>query len=112
MKSMKVINSGKNILVENCTSISINVFVKSVKDIIKEELLIKKSTLFGQEIDLVKSKIGINGFRYWFKCSFCNDKVGKIFVHPISKIVGCRKCLGLEYRSRRYKGMLESNKLN
>jgi hypothetical protein len=28
-------------------------------------------------------------------------------VHPLTSAIGSRKCLGLEYRSRRYKGMIE-----
>lgn len=109
MKTITSIDSGKNILVEHCNSISINLFVRGVRKTLKEELLIKKSTLLNQPIELTKSKAGFNGTRYWFKCTQCKNKVGKIYVHPISKIVGCRKCLNLEYRSRRYKGMLENS---
>jgi hypothetical protein len=33
--------------------------------------------------------------------------VGILYVHPITHAVGCRTCLGLEYRKRRFKGMAE-----
>ena len=106
---MPSIDSGKNILVDHCNSLSINLLIRNLRRQIKEELIIKESVLLNQTVEVVKSKTGFNGLRYWFKCHKCKNKVEKIYVHPISRIIGCRKCLNLEYRSRRYKGMIENS---
>lgn len=108
MKSIKVINSGRNILVEYCENLSINSFVSNVRDSVRNELLIKGADINGNKIELLKSDIGVNGYRYWFKCPICTKRIGKVYLHPINKLIGCRICLNLEYRSRRYKGMIES----
>jgi hypothetical protein len=44
----------------------------------------------------------------WFKCPLCGSRVGVLFRHPAANTVGCRRCLKLEYRKRRYKGMVEN----
>jgi hypothetical protein len=64
----------------------------------------------GIKVELTTSKTYVGGVRYWFKC-LCGRRVGVLFVHPISNILGCRECLGLEYRKRRYKGMEEVKKI-
>jgi predicted RNA-binding Zn-ribbon protein involved in translation (DUF1610 family) len=60
-------------------------------------------------IELTPSRTAFGGIRYWFKCPNCGDRVGMLFVQPITRVIGCRKCLGLEYRSRKYKGMIENS---
>jgi hypothetical protein len=62
-----------------------------------------------QSISLTVSKTRFNGLRYWFSCPMCQRRVGVLYVHPLTSEVGCRHCLKLDYRSRRYKGMIENN---
>ena len=110
MKAFSPNDLGKQILVEDCQRLSITTYLNIVKEKLKKELLcieIKKGNL---NIELIPSKTTFDGVRYWFKCPMCLQRVGILFVHPLSQSLGCRKCLALEYRSRRYKGMIE-NKL-
>ena len=110
MKSMSPNNSGN--LVEGSTKVSINKYVQEVRKQVKEELLIRSANILGTKIGLSQTQTGFGGTRYWFNCPICNSRIGTIFVHQITQRVGCRKCLGLEYRSRRYKGMVENVGLN
>ena len=60
-------------------------------------------------IGLMPSKTAFGGIRYWFKCPVCEMRIGVLFIHPLNRKVGCKKCLNLDYRSRRYKGMIENS---
>lgn len=108
MKSLKLNDFGKKYLVENCQKISIVDFSREAKKKVKESFLLSEIEVAGINVGLSTSETHIGGLRYWFKCP-CGKRVGVLFVHPISQILGCRACLGLEYRKRRYKGMVESN---
>jgi hypothetical protein len=108
MKSLKLNDLGKNYLVENCQKISIVTFTREAKRKVKESFLFSEIEVAGITVGLTTSKTHMGGIRYWFKCP-CGKRVGVLFVHPVSQILGCRACLGLEYRKRRFKGMVESN---
>ena len=105
MKSMSPNNSGN--LVEESTKVSVNKYVQEVRKQVKEELLIRSANVLSNKITLSQTQTGFGGTRYWFNCPICTGRIGTVYVHQITKKVGCRKCLGLEYRSRRYKGMVE-----
>ena len=111
MKTLKPNDLGRKFLVEECQKVSIKTFIKKVKDSLKEALL--KIELNCQEINIrISTSItSRNGVRYWFECPMCQRRAGIIYVHPITGILGCRTCLNLEYRSRRYKGMVENELL-
>ena len=108
MKTFNPNNSGKRLLVEECQKVSINQYLRGSKVKIKEALLSSKIDIAGVSIGLTTSGTNFGGIRYWFKCPSCNRRVGTLFVHPLRHTTGCRGCLGLEYRSRRYKGMVEA----
>ncbi len=108
MKSLKLNDLGNNHLVENCQKISIVDFSREAKRKMKESFLLAEIEVAGINVGLSTSKTHMGGRRYWFKCP-CGKRVGTLFVHPVSHILGCRACLRLEYRKRRYKGMIESN---
>lgn len=74
-------------------------------------LLMSEVEMAGIQLELITSKTGFGGVRYWFKCPLCDRRVGVIFRHPISGQIGCRLCLGLEYRQRRYRGMIEGKNM-
>ncbi len=42
----------------------------------------------------IKSPCNLGGFRIWFKCNGCSNKVGKLYS---GKRFRCRKCLDLKY---------------
>lgn len=109
MKTMMPNDLGKKYLVEDCQKISVNFFLKKAKQGLKEALINSELDIHGVIVELLTSKTGFGGFRYWFKCPSCQQRAGTLFVHAISRNLGCRACLRLEYRKRRYKGMVENN---
>jgi len=108
MKSLNPNNLG--LLVEECKKVEISDFLKKSKTELKKALIKSELEIDGLSIELTTSKTNYNGTRFWFKCPLCNLRVGVLFKHPASDVIGCRRCLKLEYRKRRYKGMVE-NKL-
>lgn len=108
MKTLQPYHSGKQILVEDCQRVSISAYLRKAKERLKKTLVAAELELGNLTIELTASKTSFDGTRYWFKCPRCNRRVGTLFVHPLTSAIGCRKCLDLEYRSRRYKGMIES----
>jgi hypothetical protein len=105
---MKPNDLGKTFLVEDCQKIEINNFLRTAKIKLKESLINSEIEAQGVSILLISTKTVFGGTRYWFKCPVCGGRMGTIFVHPVSQKLGCRTCLGLEYRKRRYKGMIEN----
>ncbi len=107
MKSMNPNDLG--VLVEECQKVKISDFLKKSKMGLKEVMIKSKLEVDGLNIELTTSRTGYNGKRFWFKCPLCNLRVGVLFKHPVNEAVGCRRCLKLEYRKRRYKGMIENS---
>ena len=105
MKSLNPNSLG--LLVEECQKIKISDFLKKIKIGLKEALIKSELEVEGLHIELTTSKTGYSGVRFWFKCPLCNLRVGVLFKHLTSNAIGCRRCLRLEYRKRRYKGMIE-----
>lgn len=105
---MMVNDLGKKNLVESCACIKITDFLRQYKRQFNNLMLSAGIELLGIEITLTTSKTGNGGIRVWFTCPICETRVGIIYKHPLNYSIGCRKCLNLEYRKRRYKGMLES----
>jgi hypothetical protein len=99
---------GKKLLVDQCQQIKMTDFIKKTKALLKETLL--QSSLQSDDYDilLIKSKTGFGGVRYWFGCPLCHGRAGVLYKHPLSQRLGCRKCLKLDYRKRRFKGMTEN----
>ncbi len=111
MKILPLNDSGeKYYLTEDCTEIKINKIIRHAKKDIKEVLVKAHITASGFEVNIIKRRLHHGGERFWFMCPICKLSVGIIYRHPLqSESIGCRKCLKLTYRSRRYKGMLEEN---
>ena len=87
-----------------------NSFLRQAKQKAKEMFLSFQIEAMDKKIELTTSNVHFGGVRYWFKCPVCARKAETLFVHPLTQQIGCRACLRLEYRSRKYKGMLEDNK--
>jgi len=95
------------ILTEECQKISIVDFSRQAKAKLKEAIMSSQVEVFDKNITLLTSRVNFGGVRYWFKCPLCDKRVGVLYIHPVSQKVGCRVCLGLQYRKARYKGMAE-----
>jgi hypothetical protein len=108
MKTIKSNDSGK-FLTDQCQQIGIDEFVAESKRNLKKEFIRQIIEMNGYNIELTTSALAHGGLRYWFKCPLCGQRVGRLYKHPLNQILACRKCNKLEYRSRRYKGMLETD---
>jgi hypothetical protein len=109
MKTLKANDLGKKFIVEECQKIEISKFLGIAKIGIKEALLKIELENENINIKLLTSLTHKNGLRYWFGCPICSKRIGVLFVHPISNILGCRNCLDLRYKKSRFKGMVENN---
>lgn len=99
-----------NVLVEDCKQLSVSGVLSSIKDEQKKALENTEIVIDGVPVTFCTSVLISGGKRIWFKCPLCEKRVAVLYKHPVSSDIGCRRCLRLEYRSRRYKKMLE-NKL-
>lgn len=104
---MKPNDLGKKFLVEECQKISVNLFLREARCGLKKTLISSKLEAQGLAVQLTTSKTGFGGIRYWFECPICKVRIGVLYAHPLNQQIGCRQCLGLEYRKIRYKGMIE-----
>ncbi len=102
-------NLGKKFIVEECQRITVKDYLQKFRIKLKEEVLSSVMEIARQEVRLDTTNTGFGGIRYWFDCPICSRRVGTLFAHPLNGKVGCRICLGLEYRGRRYKGMIEGS---
>ena len=112
---MKILNPndlGRKCLVEECQKIRIEDFLKTYRNKLKELVLASELEILGLKIELTTSKTCYNGIRFWFKCPLCKRRAGVLLKHPFTYEIGCRQCLNLEYRKRRYKGMIEGKLLD
>ena len=107
MKSYSSDDLGKSFLVEECQRIEINPLLRSAKEKLKATLLASEIEAVGVPLHIALSQSTF-GTRYWFMCPMCQRRVGVLFIQPITSAIGCRTCLGLEYRKRRFKGMVEA----
>lgn len=106
-KTLNPNDFGRKNLVENCQKIKIDDFLPQCKEKMKKELIKMALKLLGYQVNLTTSRTLFNGVRLWFKCPLCGERVGIIYKHPLSNKIGCRICLRLSYRKRRFKGMIE-----
>ena len=97
-------NLGKNLLVEHCHKVAVSDILRKYK----ESILHSQFEIMTTDVRLTTSQTGNGGTRFWFVCPNCKRRVGILLVHPLQGRLGCRACLNLEYKQRRFKGMLES----
>lgn len=105
---IKPYDFGKINLADVCQKIKIDDLVRVLKKDLKRKLITSQLNSLGYDINLVTSKTKFSGERIYFVCPNCNLRVGVIYKHPTLNILGCRTCLGIKYRKRRYKGMIEN----
>lgn len=100
---------GKKYLADQCQKICFSDFLKEANKQLKKAILQSLIEADGFEISLKESRTGSGGKRYWFSCPVCHKRTNVIYRYPVSQILGCRRCLKLDYRNHRYKGMIEGN---
>jgi hypothetical protein len=108
MKSSTPNDFGKKFLVEECQKITMSEYLLLAKTKLKEALLASETNISDTLVSFKTSETRFGGTRHWFACPSCNRRVGVLFIHPLTQDIGCRICLGLEYRKRRFKGMIEN----
>ena|SRR3989338_2419046 len=109
MKPSTLNNLGKKYLVEDCEKIRIDHVIRQVKKEVQKTVITAVAVVDGFEVKLTSHKLHHGGDRLWFVCPICRLPAGLIYRHPVQyDLVGCRRCLGLDYRSRRFKGMVEN----
>lgn len=109
MKTINHNNSGKKYFVEGCQKIHVDVIVREARRNVVPYLIQESAEINGVQILLTGKPLRHGGKRLWFVCPLCGLAVGVIYKHPVSRVVGCRHCLNLEYRCRARKGMAEKN---
>lgn len=107
MKSLTPNNLGKKYLIEDCHRVRMNDLLKAYRSKFKKLFLASELQMAGWNVELTTSKTHQGGIRFWFKCPTCKSRIGVLLKHPLTAVVGCRQCLNLEYKKRRYKGMIE-----
>ncbi len=105
MKTLSPNDFGKTFLVEECRQIRIKDLLKACRMRLKKVTLDLEISELGIKIELATSTTRFNGKRFWLACPLCTKNAGVIFQHPLTYKLGCRTCLRLDYRKRRYKGM-------
>jgi len=98
---------GNTFTVENCQQFDVNELVRSYIRQSKKLLIESAIQAAGYQVDLSETKTNFGGTRLWFVCPQCLGRKGVLLVHPVSNLLGCRQCLGVSYRSSRFKGMVE-----
>jgi len=109
MRTLNPNDLGKKCLVEECQKIRIEDFLRTYRNKLKELILTSELEVSGLKVELATSKTCYNGIRFWFQCPLCNKRAGVLYRHLLTNEIGCRQCLNLEYRKRRYKGMIEAS---
>ncbi len=105
---MKPNDFGK-ITVEDCQRLPITACLKAFQTQMKMAFLKSSLETAGIKIGLATTETGFGGVRYWFICPGCGKRIGVILIHPMTGKIGCRKCIEVEYRGKRFKGMIEDS---
>lgn len=102
---------GNRLLIEDCQKVSVTDLLKDYKQQLKQTMLRSQFEMLNENILITTSRTGNGGLRFWFACPRCRRRIGVLLKHPLQQELGCRKCLGLQYKARRYKGMIETKTL-
>lgn len=99
---------GEKYLVEDCQNIRVETITREARKDVVKSLVRGTVEISGFKVNLIGKPLHHGGQRFWFVCPTCNMAVGVIYKHPLSENIGCRQCLNLDYKSRRFKGMVEN----
>jgi hypothetical protein len=59
---------------------------------------------FDYTVQLDYTECNFGGYRTWFKCPDCSERVGKLYMPPGGYRFSCRECLELGYHTSRTSG--------
>lgn len=99
-------NNYGSFLNDTTSSVNIDDVVRALRLQFVESLTTQPIYVSNLELKLGQSDTGFGGRRFWFLCPLCSTRVGKIYIHQ--GIAACRHCFGVDYRSHRFKGMIEA----
>ena len=95
-------NNFDKFLINQCQKIDIKDLMVSIKEELLRDLILKSEINFDNiDIQFDYSKTGFNGSRIWVKCPICERKIRIIYKTP-NNLIGCRKCLNIDYESHLY----------
>jgi hypothetical protein len=97
----------QKVLADTCQRIEARKIVREHRKLMKHSLGESGIDINEVHISFTGSRTGNGGMRFWFSCPVCAKRVGVLYQR--SDAIGCRVCFKLDYRSHRYKGMIESN---
>lgn len=100
-------NLGNTFLVEDCQKVAVSDILRDYKEKLKETILRTQFEMLNENVLISTSRTGNGGLRFWFMCPRCKRRAGILLKHPLQNVLGCRTCLKLEYKKRRFKGMIE-----
>ena len=87
--------------VEDCECVRMEDLLGEAKKKLKIALLENELEIEGIPSEIITSKTGNGGIRYWFTCPACGERCGVLFRSPLNEnFIACRKCLNLTYKSQ------------
>lgn len=106
-KTPPAIDYGICNLVDSCPRLDISKLLPvSYREWQKKIVHSGQIEISGKTVKLATTQLPGGGLRLWFICPACNRRCA--ILHNNGSI-GCRTCLGLRYRSSRYKNMIEND---
>ena len=87
-------------LADNFTAIDADDLLKPISD--PSEIAVKweDGTTSKFQIPVTFTETAFHGRRVWFVCPRCQRRSRKLYVNGFYKILACRHCFGLRYRSQ------------
>ena len=108
-KSLNPYDFGNNFqLVENCQKISVDDLVRIATKDLKKRIVEAQIEALGINLNLTTTSTRFAGQRLCFQCPVCTKRIRTIY-QTVNGSIACRACLGLKYKKRRYKGMIEQS---
>jgi hypothetical protein len=99
-KSLNPYDLGENNLVEETQTIKIQDFIRQAQKQLKLAMIKSQiEATGGMGIELSATRTRFGGERLWFICPLCKRRAGCLYRGSGEAVLGCRKCLGLRYRS-------------
>jgi hypothetical protein len=94
-------------LADDLISIDADDLLRPVRNPFQVTLHWTDGTQATRQIPLTFTDTGFKGSRAWFVCPHCKQRRRKLYMDSLKRVLWCRHCLGLRYRSQEqvFKGM-------
>jgi len=97
------------LLADECQVIDLSDILQKYRSQLKRAIIGTEFEILGITVALTTTDTPFGGTRLWFACPSCDSRARKLIINPVNLNLGCRKCLNVDYRKQRYKGMVESS---